>query len=265
VKLLLRQENAVQPRVFGQTGRFSEPSGETRTPKYKMVRNELMRDILSGAYPPGSYLPSENKLVEKYRVSRVTVRLALDLLRDADLVDGHQGKGHMVRNLKAVQDLGRLQGFGEIMAPLGVTTHSKVLSAGEVEAPPEVAQALQLERGAPVIRIERLRIAANVTMSMDVSFFPLDIGAPLLKLDLAHVDIFKLIETSLGIEIGFADIVMEVVVPHERVCRHLSLGPDEQFIRIERLSHDMQCRPIDFEYLFGRPESHQFRLRVPRW
>jgi GntR family transcriptional regulator len=263
--MLARLEDPLPLPMLAEPLHCLEDPAEGRMPKYKALRDELMRDILSGAYPPGSYLPSENKLVEKYGVSRVTVRLALDLLRDAELVDGHRGKGHLVRNLKAIQDLGRLQGFGEIMAPLGVGTRSQVLSAGEVEAPSEVAQALRLERGARVVRIERLRIAANVTMSMDVSFFPLEIGAQLLKLDLANVDIFKLIETSLGIEISFADIVMDVVAPHKQMRGHLALGPDERLIRIERLSHDMNCRPIDFEYLYARPESHRFKLRVPRW
>ncbi|WP_246226259.1 GntR family transcriptional regulator [Chelativorans xinjiangense] len=236
-----------------------------RVPKYRKVKDELMRGILAGEYRPGTCLPSENELAKRFGVSRVTVRMALDLLREAQLVDGHQGKGHVVRNLQATQDLGRLQGFGEIMAPLGVVTRSQVLSAGRIKAPPEVAQALQLERGAPVIKIERLRIAANVTMSMDVSFFPLEIGESLLGLDLANVDIFKLIETSLSVEIGFADIVMDVVLPEPKVRDQLGLDAGEKLIRIERLTYDQRCRPIDFEYLFGRAESHRFKLRVPRW
>lgn len=245
--------------------RRSAPQQIDRVPKYRKIKDELMRGILSGDYSPGSCLPSESELVKRFGVSRVTIRTALDLLSEAQLVDGHQGKGHVVRNLTAIQDLGRLQGFGEIMAPLGVAARSQVLGATQVKAPPDVAQALQLERGAPVIRIERLRIAANLAMSMDISFFPLDIGEPLLGLDLANVDIFKLIESSLGVEIGFADIVMDVVAPEQAVRDQLGLGANETLIRIERLTYDPRCRPIDFEYLFGRADAHRFKLRVPRW
>ncbi len=255
-------------KMSGPANRKSTPAAVqavSRKPKYKEIRDELMRSILAGQYQPGDYLPSESELSKRFSVSRVTVRMALDLLRDAEQIGAHQGKGYFVRDLKAVQDLGRLQGFGEIMAPLGVVTRSEVLNAQKIAAPPEVAVALQLERGNTVIKIERLRIAANVTMSMDVSFFPPEIGEALLELDLAHFDVFKLIETKLGVEIGFADIVMDSVLPEESVRNHLKTADDERLIRIERLTYDTRGKPIDFEYLFGRPETHQFRLRVPRW
>lgn len=236
-----------------------------RTHKYQEIKAALMRDILAGRYPPGSCLPSENELMRAFGVSRVTVRMALDQLRDAELVESFRGKGYFVRNLKAVQDLGRLQGFGEIMAPLGVAARSDVLSGGIVPASAEVAQALALERGARVVKIERLRIAADVVMSMDVSFFPLEIGQALLGMDLATVDIFKLIETSLGIEIAFADITMDVIAPDDCIRKRLGVKEGERLIRIERLTYDIHRRPIDFEYLYGRPETHQFKLRAARW
>jgi GntR family transcriptional regulator len=256
---------AEHSRAGPGTSRRPDAKHVDRVPKYKQVRDELMRAIVAGEYPPGSCLPSEHELVRRFGVSRVTVRMALDLLRDINLVYGHQGKGHVVRNLQAIQDLGRLQGFGEIMASLGVATRSKVLSTTRVEAPPEVAQSIRLDRDAQVVKIERLRIAAGVTMSMDVSYFPLAIGEPLLDLDLANVDIFRLIETALGIEIGFADIVMDVIEPRGIVRKQLGLGAGEKVIRIERLTYDTRCRPIDFEYLYGRAEAHQFKLRVARW
>ncbi|MGQ9372059.1 GntR family transcriptional regulator [Azospirillum sp. ST 5-10] len=246
-------------------GKDGRPTASGRMPKYLQIKAALMSDICAGRFPPGSCLPSENDLANSFQASRVTVRMALDCLREAELVQSHQGKGYFVRNLKAVQDLGRLQGFGEIMAPLGVAARSEVLSAATVAAPPEAAAALALERGAPVVKIERLRIAADVAMSMDVSYFPPAIGEVLLGLDLANVDVFTLIETRLGIEIGFADITMDVVAADETVRARLGVPPGERLIRIERLTHEVGGRPIDFEYLYGRPETHRFKLRAARW
>ncbi|PVB62570.1 GntR family transcriptional regulator [Labrenzia sp. 011] len=224
-----------------------------------------MKTILSGGFPAGSYLPSESSLMRTYGVSRVTIRLALDVLREANLVVGHQGKGYFIRNLQAVQDLGRLQGFGELMAPLGVETRSEVLSGDFVAAPPAIATALDLKRNSEVVKIRRLRIAADETMSLDVSYFPKDLGAVLLEQDLANVDVFTLIESNLGIEIGFADISMTVVPAESDVQRQLNMQPGESVIRIERLTFSAAGRPIDFEYLYVRPESYKFKVRVPRW
>ena len=236
-----------------------------RLPKYLELKNWLQAGILEGRFVAGSCLPSENELSQRFEISRITVRQALHLLVECGLVTSHQGKGHVVRSLRAVQNLGRLQGFGEMMEPMGVAAHSRVLDAAVVAAPAEVARALRIKRGDPVVKIERLRIAASVTMSMDISYFPPDIGNALMELDLQHVDVFKLIETRLGIPIGFADITMSIVPASEAVRAHMPLAPGEPVIHIERLTHTIDCRPIDFEMLYATPDSHSFKVRIPRW
>lgn len=79
-------------------------------------------------------------------------------------------------------------------------------------------------------------------------------------------DIFALLEKRLGIEIAFADITIEIATLGPEGARHLSLEADQQAIRIERLTYAADdWRPVDFEYLYGPPQSHLFKLRVPRW
>ncbi|MFG1429986.1 GntR family transcriptional regulator [Xanthobacter sp. V2C-4] len=253
-----------RPSGAGSAG--SEPSGpKPRVPKYLELKEWLLRGVLEGRFRPGDALPSENELAQRFAVSRITVRQALDLLRESGLVTAHQGKGYFVRAISAMQDLGRLQGFGEMMEPLGIATRSEVLGAAVVEAPAAVARAFGTRRGEEVVRIERLRIAASITMSVDLSYFPLDVGRPLLGLDLQRVDIFKLIETDLGIEIGFADITMSVVEADAELCAHLPLRPGAPVIHIERLTHAMDGRPIDFENLYAPAGNHRFKARIPRW
>lgn len=66
------------------------------TPLYMQVVNELKAEIVRGAHPIGAQLPSESALVERFGVSRQTVRQALRMLREAGLVRSHQGLGTIV-------------------------------------------------------------------------------------------------------------------------------------------------------------------------
>ena len=184
--------------------------------KYVAVRDSLRDEIIRGVFAEDDKLPSESALEAKYGVSRVTVRLALDALRKAGLIESRQGKGYFVRRLQVVQDLGRLQGFGEIMAPLrhrcalgGHRARVKCLHLLEVQ------KRLALEKGISVVRICRIRIVGGAALSYDVSHFPIDIGQRLAGLDLSRVDIFALLERDLGIEIGYADIALNVVTADE--------------------------------------------------
>ena len=233
--------------------------------KYVAVRDSLRDEIVRGVFSEDDKLPSESELEARFGVSRVTVRLALDDLRKAGLIESRQGKGYFVRRLQVVQDLGRLQGVGEIMAPLGIDVRSEVIEQSELPASAEVQRNLGVERGAPVIRISRIRIVGGAALSYDVSHFPIEIGRKLMRLDLGRVDIFALLERELGIEIGYADISLNVVTADEVLAHRLGIANGDPLVRIVRLTYDRLGKPIDFEHLYARPDSFQFRVRGPRW
>ncbi|WP_432096310.1 GntR family transcriptional regulator [Streptomyces sp. bgisy100] len=65
---------------------------------YMQVADRLAKEITSGAYAPGSLLPSETELIKRFGVSRPTVRAAIAELRSMGLVESHHGKGTMVRS-----------------------------------------------------------------------------------------------------------------------------------------------------------------------
>lgn len=234
------------------------------TPKYIRIRDWLLERILSTGLTRGDRLPSEHDLIRQFCVSRVTVRQALEALRDDGIVESHHGKGWFLRRLRAVQNLGRLLGFGEMLAPMGVRTRSEVLDIAECEAPEAVAAAFGLERGTWLTRIARLRIAGGRVMSYDLSYFPLDIGRRLQELDLAQQDIFVLIERALAIPLGFADVTLEIAPAEADSAARLHVADGAPLFKMTRLTHDCRGVPIDFEYVYGLPESHVFKVRVPR-
>ncbi|GAF12490.1 LOW QUALITY PROTEIN: transcriptional regulator, GntR family [Bacillus sp. JCM 19046] len=60
------------------------------------VFDQLKNQIVSGEWPPGSKLPSESKLASMFNVSRVSVRSAIQRLRDVHVVETFQGKGSFI-------------------------------------------------------------------------------------------------------------------------------------------------------------------------
>ena len=234
------------------------------TPKYVRIRDWLLERILSTGLTRGDRLPSEHDLIRQFDVSRVTVRQALEALRDDGIVESRHGKGWFLRRVCAVQDLGRLLGFGEMLAPMGVRTRSEVLDVAECEAPDAVADAFGLDPGTRLTRIARLRIAGGRVMSYDLSYFPLAIGRRLQQEDLARQDIFVLLERALGIPLGFADVTLEMAAAETETAQRLHVAPGTPLFKMTRLTHNGRGVPIDFEYVHGLPESHVFKVRVPR-
>lgn len=237
----------------------------TRTPKYVVIRDWLTDRILGGHFARGEQLPSEHELMARFSVSRVTARQALNSLREFGLIESRRGKGYFVRQLTAVQQLERLEGFGEMMAPLGVETSNDVIELLEIPATDKgLIKALRINPGEFVTRIARLRLAGGVAMSLDISYFPIDVGHRLASLDLTRTDIFSLLEERLDIELSYADLQIDVVPADARHASLLGVSTGSPVIRIRRLTHDVNGRPIDYEYLYSRIEMLRFQARITR-
>jgi DNA-binding GntR family transcriptional regulator len=70
---------------------------DSRNPAYLRIANELRKRILKGKYPVGTYLPSQSVLAdEDFKVARMTVRAAIEVLESEDLVQAIQGRGTLV-------------------------------------------------------------------------------------------------------------------------------------------------------------------------
>jgi GntR family transcriptional regulator len=232
-------------------------------PMHSQIREIIRRRVLDGSYAPHSQMPSEAQMMAAFQVSRITIRQALGDLQKEGLIFKVAGKGSFVAKPKAFQNLSRLQGFGEAMAPAGYETFSQVISTRRVAASEIVARRLQLAVGEPVFEIQRLRYLNREPISVDVSYFPRALGERLVKEDLATRGIFVILENDLGHALTHADVQIEAISADESLARHLRIAEASPLLRIERLTHAGE-RPIDFEFLYYRGDAFQYRLRIDR-
>ena len=91
----------------------------SRSPLYERVESVLAGDIADGSLPPETQLPPEEGLIERFKVSRTTVRKAIQNLVERGLVEVRRGKGTFVTQPKITQELTDLTGFVEDMQALG--------------------------------------------------------------------------------------------------------------------------------------------------
>ena len=232
-------------------------------PAYRRIRDELLDLIRCGTYRPYGRLPSEMELVRRFGVSRVTVRQALKALRKDGVVQSLQGKGSFVCMPKVVHGTPALLGFHETMEGRGYATGSTVLSVRERAACHEVAQALELKRKASVLEVRRLRCVNDEPVSLDVSHFPIDVGARLAREDLAG-DIFPLLERRCGLPLGRADVSIEAVACDAANAAVLHLQPGEPVLHVRRLTWSASGRPVDYEHLYCRGDAWQYRVQLNR-
>lgn len=160
---------------------------------YARIEQELRQEIESGSYPPGSHLPGEHALCERFGVSRFTIRHAIRKLGDEGLVEARPGIGTVVITTRKrdafVQTLNSVEEL--LQYPVGTTRVP--IEIRQIEASPDLAALLQCDAGKSWtwLRAMRLLRSTQVPISwLDAYVVPrladvLDIdnptGAPLLR------------------------------------------------------------------------------------
>ncbi|WP_111858461.1 GntR family transcriptional regulator [Acinetobacter sp. CFCC 10889] len=235
-------------------------------PLYEQVKVQLQEKIQAGDYSALSQLPSENELSELFAVSRITIRQALHKLSQEGLIFKVHGKGTFVSKPKAYQNITQLQGFAEAMSSTGHQILNEVLSMELIEAPLKVAAKLKLPVRIQVTEIKRVRLLNNEPVSYELTYLPEVIGIKIQEkqVDLRVSDIFTVLENELDLPLGYADLNIDAIQADDELAQLLAVDVHSPILRVERLTHDAQQQPIDYEYLYFSGESFQYQLRIFR-
>lgn len=234
------------------------------SPLYARVEAALASDISSGLLPPGGQLPPEDQLIQRFGVSRTTIRKAIENLVSGGWVEIRRGKGTFVAQRKITQELTELTGFVEDMQALGRTPTARLLDKRLVPADAEVARRLAMPPGGMVMRIQRVRLADGVAVSFDETYLPREIGEKVAAHDLDAEPIFSLLEDKYESPLTEAEYRLEAVTAVPEVAQALGVSPGSAIFLIERTSYTEGHRPIDYEKLYYRGDLISFVTRLAR-
>lgn len=82
------------------------PRNKKKFPKYIDVYNDVLKLMRDGFYPEGSKLPTEEELAVRMNVSRMTLRQALQLLKEDGMIEAVHGSGNYVRKISSQDEIG---------------------------------------------------------------------------------------------------------------------------------------------------------------
>src|SRR5258707_10835250 len=181
----------------------------SRSPLYERVESILAADIADGSLLPETQLPTEEGLIERFKVSRTTVRKAIQNLIERGLVEVRRGKGTFVTQPRITQELTELTGFVEDMQAMGRNPTARLLDRRIVAADGAVAHHLALVPGTLVVRLRRVRLADGVATSFDVTYLPRDIGEKVAGNDLEAEPVFALLEEKYDTPLVEAEYKLE--------------------------------------------------------
>ncbi len=153
--------------------------------RYQQIADQLREAIQRGDYAPGDPIPSETQLVEKYGLSRPTIRQAIAILRAEGLLRVEHGRGAFVRQRPPVRRTSRTRYQQSLRTQTLLTAGltSEITQTTRAIPPVEVAVLLDIDEDAEAFARRRiLRTPDGTAVEIATSWFPLQIvqAAPLL-------------------------------------------------------------------------------------
>ncbi len=214
-------------------------------PMYRQIAEALREKINEGELKPGDALPTESSLQEAFNVSRVTVRQALKLLTEEQIVESIQGSGTYVKEERVNYDIYQLTGFYEKLADRNVDTHSEVSIFEVLKADAKLAEKLNLSHDDKVWHVKRVRFIKQKPVNLEETWMPLALF-PDLTWEVMENSKYHYVEQIKKLVIDRSEQELVPIMPSEEAIAALSLDPAKPIL--EKVSRGFLKDGRVFEY-----------------
>ena len=227
---------------------------------YRLV--EIIEDkIESGEWKKGERIPSERELCDIYKMSRITVRNALEELVRQGRLNKIQGKGTYVMGKSIIQNLGNVYSFSKEMEKQGKISGTKLIKRHIENAKNRIARKLGIEVGQKIVFIERVRYAEETPIMVEKTYFPADKFEFLMDIDLDQVSLYKTLEEDYGVYIDQAVETFSACELQALECQLLNCNYPQYGLNVRRTSFSGN-KIVCYSSLVSKGDSFSFTVRL---
>lgn len=228
-------------------------------PLHIQLRKIIERNIRQGAFK--EKIPSERQLMEKYNVSRSTVRKAVSHLVIDGILEKRHGKGTYISR-RPIQDwLGTLKSTTEVIKSMGMVPSTKLIEHGIVNLTSELQETTSLEKA---YLIKRIRYADDKPLVIETQYYPVEIGLKLANLDISQGTLYDLLENELNIQLYDADEIITSQKVSSEEAKLLNLQNGLHTLHLERFVYDRYSNLIEYCIADYNPELYAFHFKSKR-
>lgn len=233
-------------------------------PLYYQIKQHIHDCIAQDSLAPGSMIPSERELCELYRVSRSTLRQAIQELIQEGLLERRRGIGTYVAQPKIRHHLGSFSGFSERMRRAGHTPSTRLIEHAIVESATEseIHIKLHLSTGAPLLRIVRLRLADEEPIMLETVYLPIERLPGLIPEQLANQSLYEVLHTDYNIVICRLCETLEPVVLTSPEAHLLGIAPGLPAMLTTITTFDQHDKPIEYTLSLVRGDRCQYFIEM---
>ena len=213
---------------------------------WRQIAEALRDDIHHKTFAESGRLPPEKELAFRFGVNRHTVRRAISTLESEGLVRTEHGRGTFILDGFINYQLGKRTRFSENIRQLNMEPSREVLQILTEPAPSNVARALGLKKGSPVVHLETRSRANKLIMSIASHYFSARRFPGLIEDFKKEHSITKVLK-----KLGVNDYLRKQTcitarMPDITEARQLEIPKIQPILVAEAVNVDSSGRPLEF-------------------
>jgi GntR family transcriptional regulator len=233
-------------------------------PLYSQLKEILLAMIQSEALRVGDALPSEYELGHKFRVSRITVRRAIDELAREGLLVSRQGKGTFVAPPKIERPMTRMKSFSAATAAEGHRPGSRLLALRHDKVASHIAAALGVAKEQWVWVVERLRLVDDQPLGISEVYLNLPPDLYLTPTELEQEGSLWFILEKKGLVLARSEETIQAVSASDKQAELLHIKIGAPLLLIEGIVYSDQATPIEYHRTFNRGDRYKYSVQLTR-
>jgi len=229
-------------------------------PLYHQIKELMIKSLAALEWRPGETIPSEVELAARFGVSQGTVRKAIDALAADNLVVRRQGKGTFVAT--HTEEKASMFRFLRIRRNDGHEEYpgSRLVGVRRGKASAELARALALRTGEPVITLRRLLEYGGEPAVLDEIVVPATLfkGLTRKKVERYQGSMYGLFETQFGVRIVRARERLTAVAAEADRARLLRVAPGTPLLAVDRVTYTFGDHPVEWRRGLCSTRNHHY-------
>ncbi|HLR08720.1 MAG TPA: GntR family transcriptional regulator [Bacillota bacterium] len=229
-----------------------------QTPRYLIVIEQIKNRIREGKLVPGEQLPSEVDFAKELGVSRNTLREALRILEEENVVTRRHGIGTFVNQKPTFTGgLEELFSITDLIEREGKKPGTEILHTGHAAPHADDIEALKLENNERVFLVKRLRTANGVPLVYCIDKMPLAFVGE--EYTLKQESLFSSLEDA-GIIISYAKAEINTMSYHEEISKIMKCDRETPLLILRQIHYDTHHRPVLYSINFFNSKQISFNV-----
>lgn len=229
-----------------------------KKPLHQQIKEDLLNKIEFEDYKIGDKIPNEVDLAIHYKVSRPTVRQAINSLVIDGFLERRKKRGTIVRQRKINQEFTHvIESYNDEMTRKGLIPKTKVLSLKSEIANDEVVKQLDLKSGDSVYKLVRLRYAEEDPIVLVTTYIPLSLVPNLKEIDFTNTRLYEVLSEN-NTPIKGICRKLELITADETVSDLLSVEMDAPLFYFHSLGYIENSVPIEYSISKYRGDLNSF-------